>query len=94
MRLGRVTGRLWSTIKNEALEGRRFLVVRPIDGAGCDAGEEFVALDSIGAGAGEIVYWVRGREACIPFYPDQLASDATVVGIVDRVEIAEAGARP
>ena len=85
MRLGRVTGRLWSTVKLDAYEGRRFLVVQPIDQHQVDVGDPFVALDAIGAGPGETIYWVRGREACIPFYPDQVASDATVVGIVDRI---------
>lgn len=85
MRLGRVTGKLWSTVKTPAHDGKRFLIVQPIDATGASAGEEFVALDSIGAGSGDIIYWTRGREACIPFYPEQVASDATVVGIVDRV---------
>ena len=85
MRLGRVTGRLWATAKTAAHEGKRFLVVQPIDRDGGDIGEAFVALDSVGAGAGETIYWVRGREACIPFYPDQVASDATIVGIVDEI---------
>ena len=89
MRLGRVTGRLWSTIKSPEHDGKRFLVVQPIDAAGADEGECFVAIDAIGAGAGETIYWVRGREACIPFYPEQVASDATVVGIVDRVSRPE-----
>jgi len=89
MRLGRVTGRLWSTVKLEAYEGRRFLIVQPIDARREDVGEPFVALDAIGAGTGETIYWVRGREACIPFYPERVASDATVVGIVDRVSDAE-----
>ncbi len=85
MRLGRVTGKLWATVKTPEHDGKRFLIVQPIDAAGADEGEAFVALDAIGAGSGETVYWTRGREACIPFYPEQVASDATVVGIVDRV---------
>ncbi len=85
MRLGRVTGRLWSTIKIPAHEGKRFLVVQPIDKEGRDVGSTLVCLDSVGAGAGETIYWVRGREACIPFYPEQVASDATIVGIVDQL---------
>ena len=86
MRLGRVTGKLWSTIKTAPHEGKRFLVVQPIDADGKDVGSPLVCMDSVGAGAGETIYWVRGREACIPFYPEQVASDATIVGIVDRVD--------
>ena len=87
MRLGRVTGRLWSTVKTPEHDGKRFLIVQPIDAEGQDAGEPFVGMDAIGAGTGETVYWVRGREACIPFYPEQVASDATVVGIVDSIDV-------
>ena len=86
MRPGRVTGRLWSTIKTSEHDGKRFVIVQPIDADGLDVGEPFVAMDAIGAGPGETVYWVRGREACIPFYPEKVASDATVVGIIDSVE--------
>jgi microcompartment protein CcmK/EutM len=42
-----------------------------------------VALDSIGAGVGEHVFFVRGREAAFPFYPAEPPADATVIGIVD-----------
>jgi len=88
MRLGRVTGRLWATVKTPAHEGRRFLVVQPVDQVGGDVGEPLICMDAVGAGSGDNVYWVRGREACIPFYPDQVASDATVVGIVDKVTVS------
>jgi microcompartment protein CcmK/EutM len=43
-----------------------------------------VALDSVGAGAWEEVFYVRGREASFPFLPDEVPSDATIIGIVDH----------
>jgi microcompartment protein CcmK/EutM len=43
-----------------------------------------VAVDSVGAGVGEEVFFVRGREATFPFLPDQVTTDANVVGIVDQ----------
>jgi microcompartment protein CcmK/EutM len=46
-----------------------------------------VCADSTGAGAGELVYWVRGREASMPFLPKQVPADATIVGIVDEVQV-------
>ena len=85
MHLGRVIGRLWSTVKTEPHEGKRFLVVQPIDRHGADISEPLVCLDVVGAGAGETIYWVRGREAALAFLPEEVASDATVVGIVDRI---------
>jgi microcompartment protein CcmK/EutM len=46
-----------------------------------------VALDAVGAGAGETVYWCRGREASFPFLPAEVPTEATIVGIVDAVNI-------
>jgi microcompartment protein CcmK/EutM len=87
MLLGRVTGNVVATIKNPSLEGRTFLVVQPLDRHGRDKGRPIVALDSVGAGAGETVYWCRGREASFPFLPREVPTEATIVGIVDTVNI-------
>ena len=43
---------------------------------------------AVGAGAGETVYWCRGRESSFPFLPSEVPTDATVVGIVDSVSVA------
>jgi microcompartment protein CcmK/EutM len=86
--LGRVVGCVWSTAKNPQLEGLRFLVVQPLTPELKDTGKRLICADSSGAGAGELIYWVRGREACFPFLPKEVASDATVVGIVDEVHAA------
>jgi len=86
MYLGRVVGRVWSTVKNRELEGHRFLVVQPLTPALEKTGKLLISTDSTGAGAGEIVYWVRGREASMPFLPSEPATDATIVGIVDSVD--------
>jgi ethanolamine utilization protein EutN len=87
MLLGRVTGNVVATIKNPSLEGRTFLIVQPLDLHGRDKGRPIVALDSVGAGAGETVYWCRGREASFPFLPREVPTEATIVGIVDTVNI-------
>ena len=52
-----------------------------------DSGKRLVCTDSTGAGAGEIVYWVRSKEATFPFLPKEPPTDATVVGIVDSVRV-------
>ena len=62
----------------------KLLLLQPIDAAGADVGTPFVALDSVGAGAGETVYWSGRREACLAFDP-QVPSDASVTGIVDSI---------
>jgi ethanolamine utilization protein EutN len=93
MILGRVIGNVVATMKNASLTGQRFLVVQPIDRFGHDKGKPIVALDSVGAGAGETVYWCRGREASFPFLPVEVPTEATIVGIVDAVNIPAAGSK-
>jgi len=84
MQLARVVGEVVATMKDANLSGITLLVVQPIAASGADAGRALVALDSIGAGVGEHVFFVRGREAAFPFYPVEPPADATVIGIVDH----------
>jgi microcompartment protein CcmK/EutM len=88
--LGRVIGCLWATAKNPQMEGMRFLFVQPLTPELKATGKRLLCADSTGAGAGELIYWVRGREACFPFLPKEVASDATIVGIVDELHLLPA----
>jgi microcompartment protein CcmK/EutM len=83
MQLARVIGDVVSTVKDPNLSGIKLLVLQPISAAGDASGRTLVALDSVGAGVGENVFFVRGREAAFPFYPGEPPADATVIGIVD-----------
>jgi microcompartment protein CcmK/EutM len=85
VQLARVIGNVVSTIKNDLLEGRKLLVIQPMDARLRDAGKPMIAIDSVGAGAGEIVFWCRGKEASFPFDPLEVPTDCTIVGIVDTV---------
>ena len=87
MLLGKVIGNVVCTMKNPALDGKKLLIVQPLDPRGQPAGKPLVALDSVGAGAGEIVYWCRGREASFPWYPAEVPTEATIVAIVDRIDV-------
>jgi ethanolamine utilization protein EutN len=87
VQLARVVGDVVSTMKDASLVGRRMLLLQPITASGEAAGRRLVALDSVGAGVGEKVFFVRGREAAFPFYPAEPPADATVIGIVDRVDV-------
>ncbi len=91
MLLGRVIGNVVCTMKNASLTGQKLLIVQPLDRNGRDKGRPVIALDSVGAGAGETIYWCRGREASFPFLPSEPPADATIVGIVDAVNIPGAG---
>ena len=87
MNLARVVGRIVSTHKDEGLAGRKLLLLQPLDGRLTDTGSVFIALDAVGAGAAEVVIFVRGREAAHAFLPDHVPTDAGVVGIVDHVTL-------
>lgn len=87
MQLARVIGEVVSSLKDANLEGRTLLVLQPIAASGEAAGRTLVALDSVGAGVGEHVFFVRGREAAFPFYPQEPPTDAAVIGIVDRWDV-------
>jgi ethanolamine utilization protein EutN len=87
MQLGRVIGDVVSTQKDEALVGLKLLVVQPITPQREPAGRALVAADAVGAGVGEIVFFVRGKEASFPFYPGQPPIDAGIVGIVDHWDL-------
>ena len=91
MLLGRVIGNVVCTMKNTSLTGQKLLIVQPLDRNGRDKGRPVIALDSVGAGAGETIYWCRGKEASFPFLPSEPPADATIVGIVDAVNIPGAG---
>ena len=90
MQLARVIGNVVSSIKDANLNSHTMLLVQPIDPERKPFGRPVVALDSVGAGVGEFVFFVRGREASFPFYPGEPPADACVVGIVDRWDLADA----
>jgi len=87
MQLGRVIGTVVCTMKDAHLIGQKLLVVQPLDRNGREKGKPLVALDSVGAGAGETIYWCRGKEASFPFLPDEVPTEATIVGIVDEINL-------
>ena len=87
MQLGRVVGTVVLTIKNDTLDGVTLLLVQPMSPAREPIGRVIVAADSVGAGVGEEVFFVRGKEASFPFYPTEVPADAGIVGIVDSWHI-------
>jgi microcompartment protein CcmK/EutM len=88
MQLARVIGDVVVTRKDEQLVGIKLLVVQPLTPERQAAGRPLVAVDAVGAGVGEEVFFVRGKEASFPFYPDaEPPVDAGIVGIVDRWDL-------
>ena len=87
MYLGRVVGCVVSTMKDRNLASQRLLIVQPLTVRLEPTGKRQVCTDCTGAGAGELVYWCRGKEASFPFLPGEVPTDSTIVGIVDSVDI-------
>ncbi|NNF59231.1 MAG: EutN/CcmL family microcompartment protein [Rhodothermaceae bacterium] len=89
MNLGHVIGSIWATRKDPSIEGKRMLLVQPLFADGSPKGRPLAALDTADAGPGDRVLYVTSAEAALPFRPPQdlTASDATIVGVVDRVDI-------
>jgi microcompartment protein CcmK/EutM len=87
MQLARVIGDVVSSIKDPGLASHKLLLLQPIAADREPVGRTLVAVDAMGAGVGEHVFFVRGREASFPFLPDEPPVDACVVGIVDHWDL-------
>ena len=87
MHIARVIGDVVSTRKDENLVGLTLLIVQPLTPDRQPAGRPLVAVDAVGAGVGEHVFFVRGREASFPFHPAEPPVDAGIVGIVDHWDL-------
>ena len=87
MQLARVIGDVVVTCKDESLVGIKLLVVQPLGPNRETVGRPLVAVDAVGAGVGEEVFFVRGKEASFPFYPAEPPVDAGIVGIVDHWDL-------
>jgi microcompartment protein CcmK/EutM len=87
MQLAKVIGDVVSTRKDEQLQGIKLLIVQPLTPERQPVGRPLVAVDAVGAGVGEEVFFVRGKEASFPFYPAEPPVDAGIVGIVDHWDV-------
>ena len=84
MQIARVIGDIVATRKDDNLTGIKLLVVQPVTPDRQPVGRPLVAVDSVGAGVGEHVFFVRGKEASFPFHPAEPPVDAGIVGIIDH----------
>ncbi|MBV6433177.1 MAG: Carbon dioxide concentrating mechanism protein CcmL [Bryobacteraceae bacterium] len=87
MFLARVIGRVWATVKDPKLEGQRLLIIQPLTPELTATGRRMVVADSVGSGAGELVYCCRGKESSFPFLPSEVPTDTCVVGIIDEMHV-------
>ena len=91
MKAAKVIGRVVATRKVDSLEGLKLLLIQPTDWSKNPHGSPIVAVDVVGAGAGEFVFWVAAREAAVGVggtgLKDTPPVDAAILGIIDDVNL-------
>jgi ethanolamine utilization protein EutN len=85
--LGKVIGNVWATRKYEALNTFKLMFVQPVNSELQNTGEPIIAVDTVGSGPGEIIYYITASEAVISLPVDMAPVDASIVGIVDSINI-------
>lgn len=88
MILGKVIGTVWSTRKDENLVGAKFLIVQQLDVAYNPKDTTIIAVDSVGAGVGEIVLVAQGSSARQTVFTKNKPVDAVIMAIVDKLDIS------
>ncbi len=85
MHLGKVIGTIWATRKYDAVTGYKMQLVQPVNYNLESISSPIIALDTVGAGPGEIIFYVTASEAVIPLDVEMAPVDASIVGIVDFI---------
>lgn len=85
MNLAKIIGTIWSTQKDPMLNGLKMQLIQPLDSRKNNIGVPIIAVDSVGAGIGEEIFYVTSSEAVIPLKNKPALTDATIIGIVDKV---------
>ena len=84
-----VIGTVWATRKDENLNGFKLQFLQPLNGKREKSGDPIVAVDTVGAGVGDTVIYITAREAVIPLPVDMAPVDASIVGIVDSIDLSQ-----
>ncbi len=87
MILGKVIGTVWATRKDEQLKGMKLQLVREIESDGTEKSRVVVAVDSVGAGVGEIVLFAQGSSARQTELTQNKPVDAVITAIVDKMDV-------
>lgn len=87
MQLGLVIGTTIATVKDEKLRGRKLLLVRPAGLDGAATGDPYIAVDTVDAGAGDLVIVTQGSSARQTEFSQNTPVDAVIIGVVDSLEV-------
>ena len=94
MQIARVIGRLVATVKQDTLSAVALQWIQPVTAGGRSSGKPLVAVDRIGVGPGETIYYITSREAALTLENPFAAVDAGIVGRVDWVNVDGARVAP
>ncbi len=86
MLLGKVEGCVWATRKLDVFQGKKLMLVQPLDESLNAVSKHIVAVDTVDAGVGDIVCLATSKEAAVPMREKLIPVDAAIVGIVDRID--------
>lgn len=87
MNLGRVIGTLVATRKDESLIGSKLMITQPLDIDYNPVGDPFIAVDTVGAGIGEVIIYAEGTASRNAARKHEAAIDAAIIGIVDNMDV-------
>jgi ethanolamine utilization protein EutN len=87
MRIAKVIGNVVSTRKDDALIGYSLLVVDVLKPGTDLVQDQLVAIDTVGAGVGDLVLVAQGGAARVPIAPSKAPVDATIIGVIDTVDV-------
>lgn len=86
MEIGQVVGTVVSTAKDKKLSGKKLLVVNLISPEGVPTKNHVIAVDTVGAGEGEMVLIVRGSSARQAKDMEKIPTDTSIIAIIDSLE--------
>jgi microcompartment protein CcmK/EutM len=86
--LGKVIGNVWATQKYEAIKNFKLMFVQPVNAENEELGDPIIAVDTVGAGPGETIFYITASEAVIPLPVEMAPVDASIVGIVDTLNLS------
>ena len=86
MKLGRVLGKVWATVKDPQLEGVTLYIMQPVDENDKPLGRPMVATDTVSSNMGDLVFWVGSAEATFSLERRRIPSDCSIVGLVDHLD--------
>jgi ethanolamine utilization protein EutN len=87
--LAKVIGKVWATQKVDSMAGQRLLIVQPLTHDLVPAGSPVVAVDTVSAAHGQLVFFVKSREAAKALADTWNPADAAILGIVDEVHVRD-----